>query len=156
MHFFKARITLSLGRKVRPNFCINKLSTAKVVGRSCSHCQSQGPFTVISEKIIYNRYQKLTLQSRHHLVSPARVPISIEVILLDELIGCAHLGQEIEITGIYTKNYGFPLAAEHEFSAYAKVFEANYVANKQERLYPYLLNDSVKEQVLHIEKTRRL
>ncbi|GJW70008.1 hypothetical protein Tco_0126925 [Tanacetum coccineum] len=106
-------------------------------------------------------------------------PISIEVILLDELIGCASLGQEIvipslclsffsttvisvkspfpfaniqEITGIYTKNYDFPLAAEHEFSAYTKVFEANYVANKQERLFTYLLNDSVKEQVLHMSK----
>ncbi|GJS76420.1 DNA replication licensing factor MCM2 [Tanacetum coccineum] len=125
------------------------------------------------------RYQKLTLQSRHYLVSPTTAPISIEVILLDELIGCARLGQEIvipslclsffsttvisvkspfpfaniqEITGIYTKNYDFPLAAEHEFSAYTKVFEANYVANKQERLFPYLLNDSVKEQVLHMSK----
>ncbi|GKC83140.1 hypothetical protein Tco_1138857, partial [Tanacetum coccineum] len=57
-----------------------------------------------------------------------------------------------EITGIYTKNYDFPLAAEHEFSTYTKVFEANYVANKQERLFPYLLNDSVKEQVLHMSK----
>ncbi|GJT47461.1 hypothetical protein Tco_0956176 [Tanacetum coccineum] len=63
------------------------------------------------------RYLKLTLQSRHYLVSPTTAPISIEVILLDELIGCAHLGQEI-----------------------------------QERLFPYLLNDSVKEQVLHMSK----
>ncbi|GJY61166.1 auxin transport protein BIG [Tanacetum coccineum] len=57
-----------------------------------------------------------------------------------------------EITGIYTKNYDFPLAAEHEFSVYTKVFEANYVANKQESLFPYLLNDFVKEQVLHMFK----
>ncbi|GJY47352.1 DNA replication licensing factor MCM2 [Tanacetum coccineum] len=140
---------------------------------------SEGPFTVIREKTVYSRYQKLTLQSRHYLVSPTTAPISIEVILLDELIGCARLGQEIvipslclsffsttvisvkspfpfaniqEITGIYTKNYDFSLAAEHEFSAYTKVFKANYVANKQERLFPYLLNDSVKEQVLHMSK----
>ncbi|GKA44753.1 hypothetical protein Tco_0737549 [Tanacetum coccineum] len=36
-----------------------------------------------------------TLQSRHYLVFPTTAPISIEVILLDELIGCARLGQEI-------------------------------------------------------------
>ncbi|GKA07853.1 hypothetical protein Tco_0687077 [Tanacetum coccineum] len=94
-------------------------------------------------------YQKLTLQSRHYLVSPTTTPISIEVILLDELICCARLGQEIVST---QKNYDFPLAAEHEFFTYTKVFEANYVANKQERLFPYLLNDSVMEQVLHMSK----
>lgn len=57
-----------------------------------------------------------------------------------------------EITGIYTKNYDLPLAAESEFCAYARVFEANYVASKQERLFPYLLNNTVKEQVLHMSK----
>ncbi|GJR13100.1 ribonuclease H-like domain-containing protein [Tanacetum coccineum] len=101
------------------------------------------------EEASSQRYQKLTLQSRHYLVSPTTTPISIEVILLDELICCARLGQEIVST---QKNYDFPLAAEHEFFTYTKVFEANYVANKQERLFPYLLNDSVMEQVLHMSK----
>ncbi|GKA33618.1 putative reverse transcriptase domain-containing protein [Tanacetum coccineum] len=177
-HLLEVKYTCNKCTSLLGSF-LQKLSTAEVVGRSCSHCQSEGPFTVIREKTVYSRYQKLTLQSRHYLVSPTTAPISIEVILLDELIGCARLGQEIvipslclsffsttvisvkspfpfaniqEITGIYTKNYDFPLAAEHEFSAYTKVFEANYVANKQERLFPYLLNDSVKEQVLHMSK----
>ncbi|GJV11028.1 DNA replication licensing factor MCM2 [Tanacetum coccineum] len=172
-HLLEVKYTCNKCTSLLGSF-LQKLSTAEVVGRSCSHCQSEGPFTVIREK-----YQKLTLQSRHYLLSPTTAPISIEVILLDELIGYARLGQEIvipslclsffsttvisvkspfpfaniqEITGIYTKNYDFPLAAEHEFSAYTKVFEANYVANKQERLFPYLLNDSVKEQVLHMSK----
>ncbi|GJT93529.1 DNA replication licensing factor MCM2 [Tanacetum coccineum] len=177
-HLLEVKYTCNKCTSLLGSF-LQKLSTAEVVGRSCSHCQSEGPFTVIREKTVYSRYQKLTLQSRHYLVSPTTAPISIEVILLDELIGCARLGQEIiipslclsffsttvisvkspfpfaniqEIIGIYTKNYDFLLAAEHEFSAYTKVFEANYVANKQERLFPYLLNDSVKEQVLHMSK----
>ncbi|GKC98965.1 DNA replication licensing factor MCM2, partial [Tanacetum coccineum] len=143
-HLLEVKYTCNKCTSLLGSF-LQKLSTAKVVGRSCSHCQSEGPFTVIREKTVYSRYQKLTLQSRHYLVSPTTAPISIEVILLDELIGC-----------IYTKNYDFPLAAEHEFSAYTKVFEANYVVNKQERLFPYLLNDSVKEQVLHMSKDPQL
>ncbi|GJX58328.1 DNA replication licensing factor MCM2 [Tanacetum coccineum] len=142
-HLLEVKYTCNKCTSLLGSF-LQKLSTAEVVGRSCSHCQSEGPFTVIREKTVYNRYQKLTLQSRHYLVSPTTAPISIEVILLDELIGYARLGQEIvipslclsffsttvisvkspfpfaniqEITGIYTKNYDFPLAAEHEFSA---------------------------------------
>ncbi|GJU56429.1 DNA replication licensing factor MCM2 [Tanacetum coccineum] len=149
-HLLEVKYTCNKCTSLLGSF-LQKLSTAEVVGRSCSHCQLEGPFTVIREKNVYSRYQKLTLQSRNYLVSPTTAPISIEVILLDELIGCARLGQEI-ITRIYTKNYDFSLAAEHEFSAYTKGFKANYVANKQDRLFPYLLNDSVKEQVLHMSK----
>ncbi|GJR58495.1 DNA replication licensing factor MCM2 [Tanacetum coccineum] len=149
-HLLEVKYTCNKCTSLLGSF-LQKLSTAEVVGRSCSHCQIEGPFTVIREKTVYSMYQKLTLHSHHYLVSPTTAPISIEVILLNELIGCARLGQEI-ITGIYTKNYDFLLAAEHEFSAYTKVFEANYVANKQERLFPYLLNDYVKEQVLHMSK----
>ncbi|GJR76098.1 putative reverse transcriptase domain-containing protein [Tanacetum coccineum] len=106
-HLLEVKYTCNKCTSLLGSF-LQKLSTAEVVGRSCSHCQSEGPFTVIREKTVYNRYLH--------------------------------------------KNYDFPLAAEHEFSAYTKVFEANYVANKQERLFPYLLNDSVKEQVLHMSK----
>ncbi|GJV18098.1 hypothetical protein Tco_1363421, partial [Tanacetum coccineum] len=51
-------------------------------------------------QLIGRRYQKLTLQSHHYLVSPTTAPISIEVILIDELIGCTRLGQEIVIPSL--------------------------------------------------------
>ncbi|GKD30425.1 DNA replication licensing factor MCM2, partial [Tanacetum coccineum] len=98
-HLLEVKYTCNKCTSLLGSF-LQKLSTAEVVGRSCSHCQSEGPFTVIREKTVYSRYQKLTLQSRHYLVSPTTAPISIEVILLDELIGCARLGQEIVIPSL--------------------------------------------------------
>ncbi|GJY46956.1 DNA replication licensing factor MCM2 [Tanacetum coccineum] len=70
-HLLEVKYTCNKCTSLLGSF-LQKLSTAEVVGRSCSHCQSEGPFTVIREK--------------------------------------------------------------------------------QERLSPYLLNDSVKEQVLHMSK----
>ncbi|GJW54140.1 auxin transport protein BIG [Tanacetum coccineum] len=70
-HLLEVKYTCNKCTSLLGSF-LQKLSTAEVVGRSCSHCQSEGPFTVIREKL--------------------------------------------------------------------------------ERLFPYLLNDSVKEQVLHISK----
>ncbi|GJR51825.1 DNA replication licensing factor MCM2 [Tanacetum coccineum] len=172
-HLLKVKYTCNKCTSLLGSF-LQKLSTAEVVGHSCSHCQLKGPFTVIREKVSEAYPSKPSLPSfpyycsnihRSHtsrradwLCSPwlrncnsFLMPIffSTTVISVKSPFPFANIQ---EITGIYTKNYDFPLAAEHEFSAYTKVFEANYVANKQERLSPYLLNDSIKERVLHMSK----
>ncbi|GJV91967.1 putative serine/threonine-protein kinase [Tanacetum coccineum] len=100
------------------------------------------------------RYQKLTLQSRHYLVSPTTALISIEVILLGKLIGCARLGQEIVIPSLCLSFFSTTVISVKSPFPFANIQEitAKYVANKKERLFPYLLNDSVKEQVLHMSK----
>ncbi|GJX47885.1 DNA replication licensing factor MCM2 [Tanacetum coccineum] len=175
-HLLEVKYTCNKCTSLLGSF-LQKLSTAEVVGRSCSHCQSEGPFTVIREKVskAYPQSRSITYFHPTTASNILEVILSIELswvmIALAKKFVIPSLWDYIfflllsyrnspfpfvlyiqEITGIYKKNYDFPLAAEHEFSAYTKVFEANYVANKQERLFPYLLNDSVKEQVLHMSK----
>ncbi|GJV78573.1 reverse transcriptase domain-containing protein [Tanacetum coccineum] len=84
-HLLEVKYTCNKCTSLLGSF-LQKLSTTEVVGRSCSHCQSEGPFTVIREKV-----SEATFKC-HYLLSPTTAPISIEVILLDELIGYACLG----------------------------------------------------------------
>ncbi|PWA58692.1 DNA replication licensing factor Mcm2 [Artemisia annua] len=119
---------------------------------SCPHCHSEGPFTVGIQKVIYNKYQKLTLQKLPRLLPPTNVPEGTEVILLDELIGCASLGDEIQVTGIYTKNYDTPLDPESYFHSYAKVIVAKRVVKEQSLLSPYILNNNDMELVLQLSQ----
>ncbi|PWA63792.1 hypothetical protein CTI12_AA351750 [Artemisia annua] len=85
-------------------------------------------------QVIYNKYQKLTLQKLPRLLPPTNVPEGTEVILLDELIGCASLGDEIQVTGIYTKNYDTPLDPESYFHSYAKFIVAKRVLSQDPQI----------------------
>ena len=82
-------------------FFHNSYSEVKV--GSCPKCQSKGPFIVNIEQTIYSNY--LTLQESPGIVHAGRLPRYKEVILLNDLIDCARLGEEIEVTDLYANNF---------------------------------------------------
>lgn len=98
-------------------------SYSDVEVRSCWDCLSEGLLVVKTEQTIYNNCQKLTLQEIHGIVPAGQPPTYTQVILSNDLIGCAKLGEEIDVSGIYkgrSSTGGFPV--------FPIIMEANYVA----------------------------
>ncbi|KAH6837567.1 minichromosome maintenance family protein [Perilla frutescens var. hirtella] len=123
-----------------------KTSYAGVKVGSCSHCQSKGPFTVNIEQTIYRNYQKLTLQESSGII-PAGLPRCTKVILLNDLVDCARPGEEIEVTGIYTKLLAMSLSTKKGFPVSVTLVEANYVAKKQDPFLAYKLTQGDKKKI---------
>ncbi|GMI78597.1 MINICHROMOSOME MAINTENANCE 2 [Hibiscus trionum] len=119
---------------------------------SCPECQSKGPFTVNIEQTVYRNYQKLTLQESPGTVPAGRLPRYKEVILLNDLIDCAHPGEEIEVTGIYTNNFDMSLNTKNGFPVFATVIKANYVTKKQDLFSAYKLTQEDKEDIERLAK----
>ncbi|KAH6837569.1 Pentatricopeptide repeat superfamily protein [Perilla frutescens var. hirtella] len=112
-----------------------KTAYAGVKVGSCSHCQSKGPFTVNIEQAIYRNCQKLTLQESFGIIPAGRLPRCTKVILLNNLVDCARRGEEMEVTGIYTKLLGMSLNTKKGFPVSVTLLEANYVAEKQDPFF---------------------
>ncbi|KAL5570291.1 hypothetical protein UlMin_026866 [Ulmus minor] len=116
---------------------------------SCPECKSKGPFTINIEQTIYRNYQKLTLQESPEIVPAGRLPRYKEVILLNDLMDCARLGEEIEVTGVYTNNFNLYLNTKNGFPVLATVVEENYVTKKQDLFstYKFTQDDKIVKSI---------
>ncbi|KAI3508653.1 hypothetical protein L1887_23662 [Cichorium endivia] len=122
---------------------------------SCIHCQSKEPFTINIQQTIFRNYHKLTLQEIPDIV-PGRLPRHVEVILLNDLVDCAHIGEEIEVTGIYADKSDSYLNTKNGFSVFATVIEANYVTKKQDRYSADKLTREEKAEIVKLSKDSKI
>ncbi|KAL5571146.1 hypothetical protein UlMin_020743 [Ulmus minor] len=115
----------------------NSYSEVKV--GSCPECQSKGLFTINIEHL---NYIDLTLLIISGIEPAGHLPRYKEVILLNDLIDCARLGEEIEVTRVYTNNFDLSLNTKNGFPIFATVVEANYVTKKQDLFSDYKLTQT--------------
>jgi DNA replication licensing factor MCM2 len=133
-------------------FFQNSYSEVKV--GSCPKCQSKGPFNVNIEQTIYSNY--LTLQESHGIVPTGRLPRYKEVILLNDLIDCARLVEEIEVISIYANNFDLSLNKKNGFPVSSSVIKANYVTKKQDLFSVYKLTQENKEEIEKFSEDPRI
>ncbi|KAK9825592.1 hypothetical protein WJX74_008760 [Apatococcus lobatus] len=119
---------------------------------TCAQCQSKGPFEVNTMLTIYRNYQKIVLQETPGSGPAGRLPRSIEVILLNDLIDIAKPGEAVEVTGIYTHSYDAGLNARNGFPVFSTLFEANHVSKKEEQFAAYKLTQEDKMEILELAK----
>ncbi|GKB60920.1 DNA replication licensing factor MCM2 [Tanacetum coccineum] len=86
------------------------------------------------------------------IVSARRLTRYKEVILLNDLIDCAHRGEEIEVIGIYTNNFDLSLNTKNGFPVFTTVIEENYVTKKQDLFSAYKLTQDDKEDIKKLFK----
>jgi len=123
---------------------------------ACPQCQQRNAFKVNYTATIFRNYQIVSLQESPGQVPPGRLPRSIEVVLLDDLIDSTKPGEEVEVTGIYRNNFDPLLNHQHGFPVFATNLEANYVERKTSSQQSHRLTEEDKEKILQLSKDPRL
>ncbi|KAI3751445.1 hypothetical protein L2E82_22531 [Cichorium intybus] len=119
-------------------------------------------FRAFSPYFIFRRSESWFLHTMpikrtiHCQYSTGRVPRQVEVILLNDLVDCARLGEEIEVTGIYTNKFDSYLNSKNGFPVFATVIEANYVTKKQERYSANKLTREEKAEIVKLSKDSKI
>ncbi|RWR84961.1 DNA replication licensing factor MCM2 [Cinnamomum micranthum f. kanehirae] len=106
---------------------------------------------------IYIGYQTLTLQESLEIVPPSQLPRCKKVILLNDLVDCARIGEEIVIhdirpnfrlsifstnLSIYTNNHDSSLNMKIGFPVFSPVVEANYLIEEDKAEIRKLAEDN--------------
>jgi len=68
--------------------------------KNCFNCKSTGPFQTKWDRLISNKFQKISIQEGFKNNSFRWLPYSNEIILIGDLIDYANHGDNVEITGI--------------------------------------------------------
>uniref|UniRef100_A0A7S1JI13 DNA replication licensing factor MCM2 n=1 Tax=Eutreptiella gymnastica TaxID=73025 RepID=A0A7S1JI13_9EUGL len=124
----------------------------EVKPHSCPQCQQRNAFKVNFTRTIFRNYQTITLQESPGQVPAGRLPRSVEVVLLDDLIDSTKPGEEVEVTGIYKNNFDPLLNHQHGFPVFATNLEANYVERKTSSQQSHKLTDEEKEKILRLSQ----
>jgi DNA replication licensing factor MCM2 len=118
---------------------------------SCPECQSDGPFTVNTERTVYRNYQRVVLQESPGTVPAGRMPQSKAVILLADLIDAARPGEEVEVTGVYHHTFEPGANIKNGFPVFQTVIEANYIQRKSDAV---VSREITAEDRAEIEKVK--
>eukprot|EP00667_Euglena_gracilis_P002457 EG_transcript_2458 len=124
----------------------------EVKPHACPQCQQRNSFKVNFAQTVFRNYQTVTLQESPGQVPAGRLPRSIEVVLLDDLIDSTKPGEEVEVTGIYKNNFDPLLNHQHGFPVFATNLEANHVERKTSSQQSHKLSDEDKKQIVELSK----
>ena len=122
-------------------FYFNTLDEQQIIIGSCPVCQSNGPYTQISEKCLFRNYQRITIQESPGTVPVGRVPRQKEVILTNDLVDMARPGDEVEISGIYNSRFDASTNLKHSFPIFNTYIEANCVKRLNDIEFEELTED---------------
>lgn len=108
------------------------------------------------EETIYRNYQKIIIQEPHSKIPGGRIPRSKPCILLDELCDRAKVGDEIDVTGVYTHSYDGSLNTEQGFPVFSTVIIANYIVVRDTKQIIQSLTDDDINTILKLSKDRKI
>uniref|UniRef100_A0A914P5X8 DNA replication licensing factor MCM2 n=1 Tax=Panagrolaimus davidi TaxID=227884 RepID=A0A914P5X8_9BILA len=100
-------------------------------------------FLNVEEKF-YQNCQHITIQESPNLVEAGRLPRSKDVILTGDLCDACKPGGEIEVTGVFTNNYGSSLNSKQGFPVFAAVIVAKYIRTKDQIESDALTDEDIK------------
>eukprot|EP00747_Dinoflagellata_sp_TGD_P157651 gnl/TRDRNA2_/TRDRNA2_177755_c3_seq2.p1 gnl/TRDRNA2_/TRDRNA2_177755_c3~~gnl/TRDRNA2_/TRDRNA2_177755_c3_seq2.p1 ORF type:complete len:753 (-),score=-12.39 gnl/TRDRNA2_/TRDRNA2_177755_c3_seq2:528-2786(-) len=97
---------------------------------SCPNCQSRSTFILNDQETLFRNYQKMSLQETPNHVTAGRLPITKQVILLNDLIDSARPGEEVDVTGIFLNCHDSYLNLKNGFPIFNTVIEANFLQRR--------------------------
>lgn len=63
-----------------------------------------------------------------------------------------HVGEEIEVTGIYTHSYDLGLSQKSGFPVFGTLIEANYIQKRQDQFSVHRLTDDDRREILALAR----
>lgn len=96
----------------------------------CPACHGRGPFRVNASQTEFRNHQTLLLQESPGQVPPGRLPRSLEVILVGDLIDRVRPGDHIEVVGVYRNSFDPLLNHRQGFPIFTTLLVANNVRNR--------------------------
>ncbi|KAG9394091.1 DNA repair licencing factor MCM2 [Carpediemonas membranifera] len=99
--------------------------------RDCPHCSARNKFRLEQVESRYENFRRITLTEPPTSVEPGRMPLSVDVVLTDDLVDLGRPGELITVIGVFTDSIDPAIARMTGFPVTRTVIEANNVISPE-------------------------